>query len=146
MDLLNFFKEYYDVFDDQVAFAIDQITEDTFIYYGDLDCAEDSFVFAPNLRVIIGNANCNSLITAVGMGNLEFVIGNAYFHNLKSAIGLERLRVISGDAFFDLLTKTKPLSNLDSIGGIGYFGSVRNKKYLMDTDIGQGYFPKVRKK
>ena len=146
MDILTFFKEYYDVNDEQVANNINELNEQTVIYNGDLFKPEEGFICYPNLKVIIGNAYLNGLVTTVGIDQLEYIIGSAYFHNLKAACGLENLKVIAYDAFFDSLRDAKPIKDLDSIGGIGYFGNVRKDKYVKNIDIGVPYFPRIRKK
>ena len=146
MDVLTFFKEYYDVGDESVADSKERINQNTVIYNGDLLMPEEGFVFCPNLKVIIGNVYLNNLVTAVGIEKLEYIIGSAYFHNLKVAYGLENLKLISNDAFFDSLRDSKPIQSLDTIGGIGYFGNVRKDKYVKNIDIGVPYFPRIRKK
>jgi hypothetical protein len=146
MDVLTFFKEYYNVTDEVVANNKEELNINTVIYNGDLLMPEEGFINYPNLKVIIGSAYLNNLVTAIVIENLEFIIGSAYFHNLKAACGLEKLKVISEDAFFDTLRNAKPVKDLDSIGGIGFFGNVRKDKYVKNIDIRVPYFPRIRKK
>jgi len=147
MEVLNFFKEYYNVGDEDIAFNKDDINEQTQIFVGDLDCKESLVVFYPNLRVIIGNAYFNSLVTATGLDHLSFVLGDAFFHALKNAIGLENLKMITGDAFFDSLIKAKGIKNLDTVAGLSYFGSLKNDKHIENLNAeGPLYAPKVRKR
>ena len=146
MELLTFFKEYYNVSDEQIVDCYTQMNDDTVILNGDLVMPREGFVYYPNLKVVLGNVYLNKMVTSIGIENLEYIIGSAFFYNLKVADGLENLKLISEDAFFDSLRNAKPIQHLDSIGGIGYFGSVRKDKYVKDIDIGEPHFPRIRKK
>ena len=146
MNVLDFFKEYYDVEDELVASGTEELNEQIVILNNDLLMPNENFVCYPNLKVVIGNVYLNNLVSAVGIDKLEFIIGSAFFHRLKSFYGLENLKLISEDAFFDSVKNAKPIRHLDSIGGIGYFGNVRKEKYIKNIDIGTPYFPRVRKK
>ena len=147
MEIVDFFKEYYNVDNEDIAFNKEDIHDNTKIFVGDLDCREDLVVFYPSLKVIIGNAYFNSLVTTIGLDDLSFIVGDAYFHALKSAVGLEHLKMISGDAFFDSLLKARGIRNLDTIAGLTYFGSLKRDKYLNNLHAeGPVYAPKVRKK
>ena len=144
--LITFFKEYYQITDEQIAFTTDQLNEDTVVYCGDLLLPNEGFMYYPNLKAILGNAYLNHLVTAVGIDQLEFILGNAFFCKLMSADGLENLKLIAEDASFDVLKNAKGFKELKAIGGIGYFGKLKTDKHIKDVDIYQPFIPRLRKK
>ena len=147
MEVLEFFKNYFNVDDENIAYSKEALNENTEIFVGDLNCKDEALIFYPNLKVIIGDAYFNNLVTAIGLDNLSYIIGSAFFHSLKRADGLEKLKLIDGDAFFDMLVGSKGIKNLDTISGMSYFGSLRRSKYIDNiNNEGPLYTPRIRKK
>lgn len=147
MEIVNFFIEYYNTSFDKVAYTKEALNENTEIFAGNLDCQNERIVFYPNLKVIIGDAHFNNLVTAIGLENLNFIIGSAYFHSLRNADGLENLKLIAGDAFFDLLARAKGIKDMDTIAGLSYFGDLKKDKYIENIHTeGPVYAPRIRKK
>lgn len=127
---------------EQVAYTLDDITEDTICFVVDLTI--DMILPTYNLKYVYGNLDYR-FYKVYNLENLEMIFGRGQFKKLIHADDLENLKYIGGTANFSLLRSSKGLHSLEKINGSALFENLEDAKGLekLEYIYLDAYFPSL---
>lgn len=121
----------YGVDEKKVATKVNDIKDETLVFYGDLIWKSKTVPTCfSNLQLIFGNADFGKLTSALNLDSLKGIAGDCSFNNLSNSEGLNSLGTIRGNANFSSLTETSNLTSLIYVDEDIDFSSLKDSKGL----------------
>ncbi len=136
----------YNIDEEKIAIKIDDIKDETLVFYGDLIWNSKTVPTCfSNLQFIFGNADFRKLTSALNLDSLGEIRGNANFSSLTETLNLTSLEYVGEDLDLSNLKDSKGLDSLMYIGGIAYFPNLTSAQDLSSLKYieGAAWFPSL---